>query len=249
MPDSKSKASDSNAPAQSQPAARRRPPRRKPTPAPTTSTPHPTSTTERATTERAPARAARQPRTPSSRPLAQTPGPDPETPLDDVRLTVGTIAGTHGVAGEVTMRLTTDDPDHLRRIKQVFVGDEAQPRRLIGLRFHAGMALLRLGGVRTREEGRLLLGQPVRIAGTDARPLEPGEFYYYQAIGLEALDEAGHRIGTVTDILETGANDVFVITPDEGADILLPNIPEVILDLNPAERRMVVRPLVYYGDE
>jgi 16S rRNA processing protein RimM len=111
------------------------------------------------------------------------------------------------------------------------------------------MALLRLSGVRTREEGRLLLGQPIRIAGSDARPLAPGEFYVYQVIGLEALDEAGNRVGTVTDLLETGANDVFVVTPDEGAEILLPNIPEVILDLDPAARRMVVRRLVYYGDQ
>ena len=233
MPDSKSTADEPAAASPAPPPSRRPSPRRR---------------QASATSDRPPERAARQARTPSSRPLAQTPGPDPDTPLPDVRLTVGTIAGTHGVAGEVTMRLATDDPDHLRRIKQVFVGDEAQPRRLLGLRFHAGMALVRLGGVRTREDGRLLLGQPVRIAGTDARPLEAGEFYFYQAIGLEARDDAGRRIGTVTDILETGANDVFVVTPDEGADILLPNIPEVILDLNPAERRMIVRPLVYYGD-
>jgi 16S rRNA processing protein RimM len=179
-----------------------------------------------------------------------TSGPDPDTPLDAVRLAIGSIGGPHGVDGELRMRMSTDDPDHLRTIRLVWVGEETAPRRLLGIRFHQGLALIRLSGVRTPEDAKALIGQTVRISGKDARPLQAGEFYFYQAIGITAYDEAGNPLGTVTDILETGANDVFVITPPDGAaEVLLPNIPAVVLALDPAAKRMTIRPLKYWGDE
>ena len=175
-----------------------------------------------------------------------TVGPDPATPLADVRLVVGTVSGPHGVRGELKLRLATDDPEHLRAVKRVYVGDELRARRLLGVRFHAGQALLRLQGITTPEAVDALRGQPVRIAGGDARPPAPGEFFLYQLIGLEAVDEAGTRLGRVTDLLETGAHDVFVVAPPGGGpDLLLPNHPDVVLDVRPDEGRMTVRPLVY----
>lgn len=184
---------------------------------------------------------------PSSRPLAETAGPDPETPLSEVRLAIGSIGSPHGTGGDLRLRLLTDDPQHLLRIKRVYVGDELAPRELLSIRFHAGLGLIRLSGVRNPDDARALLGQTVRISGRDARPLAAGEFYFYQVIGLTAFDEGGVEIGTVTDILETGANDVFVITPgDGGKEMLLPNIPSVILEINSSARRMTVRPLVYW---
>jgi 16S rRNA processing protein RimM len=186
----------------------------------------------------------------TSRPLIETEGPDPDAALKDVRLTIGTIAGTHGVDGELKLRLATDDPDQLKRLKRVYIGDETAPRRLLGVRFHQGIALVRISGVATAEQGRELFRQSVRIAGSDARPLKPGEFYYYQVIGISAFDESGARIGTVADILETGANDVFVIRPEgDGPEMLLPNIPDVILEIDTAGKRMVIRPLVYWDSK
>jgi 16S rRNA processing protein RimM len=161
-------------------------------------------------------------------------------------LTVGTIVGAHGVRGELKMRLASDDAEHLATIKRIFIGDEPNPRRLLGMRFNAGFALLRLPGMSTPEEVEPLRGQPVRIAGSDARPLEPGEFFIYQLIGLDVFDEDGQALGTVTDLIETGAHDVLVIVPAGGGkELLLPNHPEVVLDIRPDERRMIVRPLVY----
>lgn len=181
--------------------------------------------------------------------LVDTAGPEPSAPPDQVRLTVGTIGGPFGTVGEVKMRLLTNDPEHLRSVSRLYVGDEPKPHRLLGIRFHAGQALLHLQFVSTPEQAAALRGLPVRIAGRDARPLEPGEFYLYQLLGLDAYDEAGTRLGRVTDLLETGANDVFVVAPDDGPDLLLPNIPSVILDIRPDEGRITVRPLVFYGDD
>lgn len=192
-------------------------------------------------------RPARPARPASARPsLAETAGPDAATPLAAVRLVVGTIVGPHGVRGEAKLRLVTDDPEHLVHVPRVYVGDEPRPRRLRGVRFHRGQALLRIDGIATPEAVDALRGQPVRIAGTDARPPAPGEYFLYQLLGLEVVDEAGEPLGRVSDLIETGAHDVLVVAPPGGGpDLLLPNHPDVVLDVRPDEGRMVVRPLVY----
>lgn len=188
-------------------------------------------------------RAAR--RTAGARKLIETRGPEPGTPVEDVRLTVGTIVGTHGVHGELKVRLTTDEPEHFAALEQIFLGDEERPRKLRSVRFDNGQALIRLAGIATPEEGQRHRGQRLRIAGTDAKPLGPDEYFLYQLIGLTAYDPGGKRIGTVTDLMETGAHDVLVITPERGADILVPNHPEYVTAIDPANGRLTARPPVY----
>ena len=178
--------------------------------------------------------------------LIETAGPDPATPVAEVRFVVGTIIGTHGISGELKVLLTTDEPEHLLTIKRVYVGEDQHARRVLSARLHDRFALMRLKGIGTPEAGLELRGQQVRIAGTDARPLQAGEYYLYQLIGLRAFDESGQEVGTVTDIMETGANDVLVVAPaDGGKDQLYPNHPDVVLEIKPDEGRLVVRPLVY----
>ena len=183
-------------------------------------------------------------------PLIGTVGPDPDAPVHKVRLAVGTLVGAHGVDGEMKMRLSTDNPEHLLTIKHVYVGDAPKPLALKGVRFHQGMALIKLHGVWNREAAQDLAGTTIRIAGKDALPLEPGEFYLYQMVGLEVFNEAGEKLGDVVDIMETGANDVFVVKPaGDGKEFLLPNHPDIVPIIDPANRRMVARPMVFYGDE
>lgn len=162
---------------------------------------------------------------------------------------MGKVVGTHGIRGELKVQLLTDDPEHLATVKSMYLGDEQQPRRVLGFRLHAGYALIRLEGITTPEEGRRYVGLPLRISGRDARPLAPGEFYLYQLIGLRVVDEAGNEIGRLTDVLETGANDVFVVTDSSGREHLFPHHADVVLDVRPEEGYMVVRPLRYYGEE
>jgi 16S rRNA processing protein RimM len=181
--------------------------------------------------------------------LSDTAGPDPGVPIERVRLTIGTILAPHGVRGEFKVRLQTDDPAHLLTIKRLYLGDETKARTVLGARLHAGNALIRLQGISTPETVERLRGTPLRIRGTDARPLATDEYFLYQVMGLAVFDETGTRLGQVTDLIETGANDVLVITPDDGGtDILLPSHPDVILAMDPAAGRIVVRPLTYYGE-
>lgn len=179
--------------------------------------------------------------------LRETKGPEPTTPVEQVRLTVGRIGGAHGVRGEMRMHILTDEPDHLKKIKTVYLGERDTPITLESIRFTDKGALIKLGGTDSPEAAAKLSGLNVKIAGSDARPLEPGEYFLFQLIGLRVSNEAGEEIGIVTDLIETGAHDVLVIgeRPDSPDDLMVPNHPEFVLEMDPAEGTMVVRPPLY----
>lgn len=171
-----------------------------------------------------------------SRALIDTSGPSPTAALSEIRLAIGTIGGTHGVEGELKLRLLTDQPDHLPTITRVFLGNSDEPTQLERVRFHGDLALIKLEGVDSPEQGKALGGLQVRISGEDARPLEPGEYFLFQLIGLQAVDEHGSIVGVVSDLIETGAHDVLVITPpggDRASQILLPNHPQFVTRIAP----------------
>lgn len=153
-------------------------------------------------------------------------------------MSIGTIGGTHGIEGELKLRLLTDQPDHLPRISQVFLGNSDEPTLLESVRFHGELALIKLEGIESPEQGKALGGLQVRIAGSDARPLEAGEYFLFQLIGLRAVEQDGVVAGVVTDLIETGAHDVLVITPpgdDRTSQILVPNHPEFVTRIAPEE--------------
>lgn len=186
----------------------------------------------------------------AARSLIETRGPDPTTPLEDVWLTIGRIAGTHGVDGDVKVRLLTDHPEHILTLKEVFLGESREPVRIRGARLQPPLAIIRLDGVDSPEDGKTLGGLPVRIPATEAKPLEDGEYFIFQLIGLQAVDAGGARFGAVTDLMETGAHDVLVITPEGGGpkdQILVPNHPRFVLRIAPEEGLIVIEP-PDYGD-
>jgi len=206
------------------------------------------SETSRPATGSAPRRTAapRRRSAPRAKRLIETNGPEPGTPLTDVLLTEGVLAGSHGVRGELKLRVLTDQPDHLATVKHVFVGEPPKPMRLLGVREHGDLLLIRLEGITTPEQAKELSGKTVKIRATDARPLEDGEYFLFQLIGLAVEDEAGTPVGTVSDLIETGAHDVLVIAPANGGqDILVPNHPEYVLEMVPEAGRLVVRLPVY----
>lgn len=206
---------------------------------PSDAAPTPAAARSRPPRRRAGSKAApRRPTGVTSRALIDTSGPSPSASLSDIRLTIGTIGGTHGIDGELKLRLLTDQPDHLPTISQVFLGNSDEPVRLERVRFHGDLALIKLEGVDTPERGKALGGLQVRIAGADARPLEADEYFLFQLIGLQAVEGDGSVVGVVTDLIETGAHDVLVITPpggDRASQILVPNHPEFVTRIAPEE--------------
>ncbi len=169
-----------------------------------------------------------------------------DEPLNPDRLAIGVIVAPHGTRGEVRMQVWTHFPEHIQDLKTVFLGDEDRPRRLRGVRMSGGRPVLSLQGVTSREDANELRGTIVRIAREQASPLEEGEFYHFELIGLDVFLEDGERVGTLTDIIETGANDVYVVTDDEGKEQLFPALTEVVPNIDMEQRKIIVRPLNYW---
>jgi 16S rRNA processing protein RimM len=132
-------------------------------------------------------------------------------------LAIGRIVRAHGVRGEVSMTVLTEFPERFETTKQVYLGDEfeATPYTLESYRWHKDNLLLTLAGVTTRTEAEQLGNPYVQIPVEEAVPLAEGSYYLYQLIGLAVITDKGEVLGNIVDILETGANDVYVVETDQ----------------------------------
>ncbi|MBE7470262.1 MAG: 16S rRNA processing protein RimM [Anaerolineae bacterium] len=144
-------------------------------------------------------------------------------------LAVGRIVRAHGLRGEVSVTLLTDFPERFETTEWVYLGNEfeATPYRLEKYRWHKQNLLLTLAGVTDRNEAEKLKGQFVQVPIEEAVPLPEGSYYLYQLIGLRVESTAGEFLGAITQVMETGANNVYVVQ-QEDREILLPAIPDVI---------------------
>ena len=190
-------------------------------------------------------RAARPLRRSSPKPSPQPAIPE-RTPAPE-RLVVGRIVGAHGLRGELHMVVITNHPDHLPKLKTVYLGEDFEPWQV--RRIHTipngKEAIVRLVDHNSPEAAAERRGQLVWIDRADAPPLPEGEYYHYQLIGLDVVDESQNFLGRLAEIIETGANDVYVVRGPAG-ELLLPVIDGVILSVDPEGGQMVVRPPEYY---
>lgn len=175
-------------------------------------------------------------------PASGTPPPADQSPE---RLMVGIIGAPHGVNGAMRLRIITDFPERLASLTHVYLGDEPQRRRLRSLRGASPSAVFQVTGVTSRDEAGLYRGMPVYIDIRDAKPLDEGEYYWHQLIDMTVVTPEGETLGTLTSILQTGANDVYVVTRPDGSDLLLPALHDVILEIDAPNKRMIARPLEY----
>jgi 16S rRNA processing protein RimM len=143
------------------------------------------------------------------------------------------------------MVVLASHPEHLEAIETVYLGDEPGPRRLQRVRFRGDEALLRVEGLETPADVAARRGQLVRVDREAMPPLPQGEHYHYQLIGLDVVDVDGRPLGRLAEIVETGANDVYVVIGPEG-ELLLPAIEEVVHEVDLEAGRIVVKPQEYY---
>jgi 16S rRNA processing protein RimM len=160
-------------------------------------------------------------------------------------LAVGFVVGAHGVRGELKVELLTDDPYRFDRLSRVYLGLEGQEPvswPLVGYRLHKGRALLQLKGCNDRSSAESLRRHVVQVPIEEAIPLQEGEYFEHQILGLEVWTVSGENLGRVGEIIHTGANEVYVVG-DEGSDrreILVPAISDVVLEVNLETGRLVV---------
>jgi 16S rRNA processing protein RimM len=155
-------------------------------------------------------------------------------------LAVGRILRPWGVRGELKVEILTEDPARFERLETVYVGLEFVPYRLERARLHRGAVLLKLAGCDDRNAAEALRGLLIQVAMADALPLEEGEYWIHQIIGLEVWTSAGDLLGTVQEVLETGANDVYIVRGRSGREVLIPALKSVVLDIDLVAGRMLV---------
>ena len=162
---------------------------------------------------------------------------------EPVYLVVGFLRRPHGVHGEMIMDLHTDFPERLRSGRKLFVGEEHKPLTLSGARPHAKGILVKFKGIETPETAGQWRNQWVYVRATDVPSLPEGKIYQHELFGFAVVDEIGNPLGELVEIIETGANDVYVVRNESGKEILLPAIPAVILETDPVRRLLRVHVL------
>jgi 16S rRNA processing protein RimM len=146
-------------------------------------------------------------------------------------LSVARIVRPWGLRGEMKLDVLTSFPDQLDRLKRVYLGPDAVPHEVQRFRWHSGELHLLLFDVHDGNAAEALRGQLVQIPLEEAVPLAPGEFYEHQIVGLSVVTTEGEPLGQVTEVMATGANDVYVVEGQRG-EVLLPARAEVVRSID-----------------
>ena len=156
-------------------------------------------------------------------------------------LRVGVVTRTHGVRGEVKVYPTTDEPRRFLDLTEVTVGEHKERILPIeNVRFFKNLVILKFSGIDDMDSAAKLAGTDLYIPRSEGVPLEEGEYYIADLIGMDVISDEGEHLGTVKDVLQTGANDVFIVERKGARQLLLPYIPECVLDIDPAASCMKV---------
>lgn len=154
---------------------------------------------------------------------------------------VGAIANTHGIKGEVKVFPTTDDPKRFDFLKQVFLdtGEEKIELEVERVRYFKNLVIVKFKGIDNINEIEKYKGKDLLVTRENAVPLEEGEYYLADIMDAMVYTEDGSLFGTLKDVLETGANLVYVVE-HEGKEVLLPVIASCVKSVDVKEKKIVV---------
>ena len=157
-------------------------------------------------------------------------------------LQVGVITSTHGVRGEVKVFPTTDDAARFKQLKHVLLdtGREMKPLEIQGVKFFKQFVILKFKGIDNINDIERYKRCPLLVERKDAVELKEDEYFIADMIGIQVETEDREVFGTLKDVMETGANDVYVIDTEEHGAVLVPAIKECILDVDVEKRKMTI---------
>ena len=157
-------------------------------------------------------------------------------------LQVGVITSTHGVRGEVKVYPTTDDALRFKELKHVILdtGKETIPLEIENVKFFKQFAILKFKGIDSINDIEKYKRCPLLVSREDAVDLEEDEYFIADMIGMTVVTEDEEVFGSLRDVMETGANDVYVIDSKEHGEVLIPAIKECILDIDVEEGKMMI---------
>lgn len=157
----------------------------------------------------------------------------------DPWMLVGRIVGAFGLHGEAKVEPYSDFPERFSRMTVTHVGSDRAELRVVSSRQHKTHVLLKFEGVETPEMVHPLCGEELFVPRSSAMPLPLGHYFLDEVIGMSVHDPVGNLVGSVTEVIRTGANDVFVVGAGRDA-VLIPMVKEAVRQLDVPGRQMVV---------
>ena len=160
-------------------------------------------------------------------------------------LRVGVITSTHGVRGEVKVFPTTDDMNRFKKLKSVILdtGKEHKTLNIEGVKFFKNMVILKFKGLDNINDVEMWRQKDLLITRDQAVKLSPDENFIVDLIGLTVMTDTGEKLGIMQDVLQTGANDVYIVKMESGKEVLLPAIKDCILNVDLEKGEMLVHVL------
>ena len=157
-------------------------------------------------------------------------------------LQVGVISSTHGVRGEVKVFPTTDDMTRFKKLKEVILVTEKTEKvlKITSVKFFKQFAILKFDGIDTLNDVEVYKGASLFVDRKNAVKLEKDEYFIADMIGMQVVADDGEDLGILDDVLQTGANDVYVITKEGEKELLIPAIKECILKVDMDQHLMTV---------
>lgn len=157
-------------------------------------------------------------------------------------LRVGVISSIHGIRGEVKIFPTTDDIKRFKKLSQVYLdlGTEKKVLEIEQVKFFKNMVILKFKGFNNPDDILKYKGKDLLVSREQAIKLEPDENFISDLIGLKVVTDEGVEFGTVKDVMQTAANDVYMIDGKDGKEYLFPSIKECILDVNLEKEQVLV---------
>lgn len=160
----------------------------------------------------------------------------------DELLQVGVISSMHGVHGEVKVFPTTSDPNRYKYLKEVLLdtGKEKITLKLKGVKFFKQFVIVKFEGYDNPNDIEKYKGKPIYVTRENAVKLEKDEYFVADLYDIVVYEDNGEKLGVLTDVIETGSNDVYTIKCCDGSELLLPAIKQCILSVDISERKMIV---------
>ena len=157
-------------------------------------------------------------------------------------LRAGIISSTHGIRGEVKVFPTTDDAARFKEIRKVFLdtGRERLELEIQSVRFFKQFVIVKFKGIDNINDIEKYKGCSLYISREEAAELDEDEYYIGDLIGMDVFTEKGH-FGVLRDVMETGANEVYIIDSDSHGEVLIPAIRQCVLDVDVEQNRMTIR--------
>ena len=157
-------------------------------------------------------------------------------------LRVGVITTTHGIKGEVKVFPTTDDMNRFEDLKQVYLdtGKEYIPLEIERVKYFKNLLILKFKNINDINDIEKYKGKDLLIPRADAIELDEDEYFIFDLIDSEVYTEDGNKLGILTEILTSAANDIYIVKTKDNKEILLPSIKECILDVDTANKKITV---------